>query len=852
MDAARWEWIQTLFIDTSSKPPDQRRAFLEAACSGDTGAIDEVLALLDEDSRGTSPLDHGMAGLAEAILDDSVDLDGRTAGPYRILKVLGRGGMGVVYLAERQDLGNRVALKVLPNAWMSPARRQRFAFETRTLSRLNHPSIARLYDAGALPDGTPWFAMEYVAGVPLTGYVAGHDLRLDQLMRLFRSVCEAVQFAHGQAIVHRDLKPSNILVKENGETRLLDFGISRQLDDTGQGIDATRTGLRLATSAYAAPEQLRGGPAAVQDDVYSLGVILFELLAVRHPHPAGTQAPAADAVAQPEKPSAFGRSKLPAAGSVWNDLDLLCLTAMHPNPRRRYPSAEALIRDIDHLLHSEPLDARPDDLRYKARKFAGRHSRVLAAVVLVAAALSLMAVWFTVRLTSARDNAIAESKRARRIERFMLNLFEGGDENAGPAENLRVITLVDRSARQAEALTADPAVQADLYATLGSVYQNLGKFDRADDLLQRALRLRTTARKPNNAQVTDDLVALAMLRVEQGTFDVAERLIQQALNRARRTLSPGDPAIPAALSALGRVYMDRAQYQKALDVLHQALQAQPPSHDFSQDRATVLIRLANTDHYLGRYDDAESLNKEVLEMYRRAYGDRHPMLADPLINLGAISQKRARYKDAESFYRQALVINRAYYGNDHPEVAACLLGVGASLVSQGRLPEAEAALEEAMTIRVRVYGPNHPFVATLLSNLGNLALQQGKLDLAERHFRRMEQIYRATYGDHHNFVGVAVSDLASVYLARKDYVGAEKLARDAIRRYAEVLPADHGDFGYARVRLGRALLGQRRYREAQREIKSGLEILEKNAGLSAPSVQAARKDLQAIAHAIPR
>ncbi len=852
MDAKRWEWIQGLFHEASAKPPGQREAFLEAACPGDADAIAEVYSLLEEDGSGTPLLDNGVAELARAAIAGAGEFAGRTAGPYRILEELGRGGMGVVYLAERQDLGNRVALKVLPDAWMSPSRRERFALEARTLSRLIHPSIARLYDAGAFPDGTPWFAMEYVEGSPLNGYLARHDLTLERQLRLFRSICAAVQFAHSQAVLHRDLKPSNILVKENGEIRLLDFGIARQLDETAEQAAQTRTGLRLATPEYASPEQLQGKPAAVQDDVYSLGVILFELLTGRQFVSSVGPQPAPSAVAQLEKPSSYGRARFPVSKSMWNDLDLLCVTAAHEDPQRRYSSVEALIRDIDHLLQSEPLDARPDDLGYRLGKFVSRHQRSLIAASLSLVLFASMAVWFAVRLTSARDRAIAEAARASRIERFMLNLFEGGDENAGPAENLRVLTLVDRSARQSQAFATDPSVRADLDATLGSIYQNLGKFDRADDFLRRALAVRSSARKPDHAQVSESLVALGMLRLDQGKFDDAEHLVQQGLDRAREYLPEQHPAIAAAMSALGRIYMDRAQYQKAVDILQTVLHLQPPSGNFDQDRETVLIRLANADHYLGRYDEAESLNREVLESYRRAYGDGHPMLADPLINLGAIAQQRARFAEAEGYYRQALAINREYYGSDHPEVAACLFGVGGALSSQGKIVEAETVLEEALAIRERVYGPNHPFIASTLSHLGNLALRQGKLDLAELRFRRMEAIYRASYGDRHDFVAVAISDRASVSLARKDYTGAEKLAREVIRMCAEVLPADHPNVGYARVRLSRALLGEHRYREAEQEAVAGIQILEKHAGPSAAPVQEARKDLETIRQALSR
>jgi len=281
MDSARWEQVQNLFHQAADISRPEQGSFLQTACNGDQGLLAEVLALLEEDSHGESVLDSNVAQLAHQVLgDDSPSIAPEAFGPYKIKNILGEGGMGVVYLAERGDLGNQVAIKILRDAWLSPARRERFASEQRTLAQLNHPFIARLYDADTLADGTPWFAMEYVEGVPLTRYCKDHNSSISERLQLFRSVCEAVKFAHSHAVIHRDLKPSNILVKTDGTVRLLDFGISRQLDTLdgpgGQaGLNQTMTGMRLMTPAYASPEQILGQGVGVQTDVYSLGVILY-------------------------------------------------------------------------------------------------------------------------------------------------------------------------------------------------------------------------------------------------------------------------------------------------------------------------------------------------------------------------------------------------------------------------------------------------------------------------------------------------------------------------------------------------------------------------------------------------
>src|SRR5271168_3057428 len=294
MEGTRWQRVQSLFHEAADMPPAEQRVFLEARCGDDAALVSEVLVLLEEDARGGSLLDGDVAEVASQIFNDpsSGPLPFKEFGPYRIKQALGEGGMGVVYLAAREDLGNEVAIKILRDAWVSPARRERFNAEQRTLAQLNHPSIARLYDADTSPDGSPFFVMEYVEGVPLTLYCDQNNCSIHGRLRLFRAVCEAVLYAHQHAVIHRDLKPSNVLVKNDETVRLLDFGISKHFESLGAPSEKTTTGLRLMTPAYAAPEQIRGEQVGIHTDVYSLGVILYELLAGRLPFDLSNRTPA--------------------------------------------------------------------------------------------------------------------------------------------------------------------------------------------------------------------------------------------------------------------------------------------------------------------------------------------------------------------------------------------------------------------------------------------------------------------------------------------------------------------------------------------------------------------------------
>jgi len=860
MDSTRWERIQTLFHEVADLPEPEQRALLQSSCADDHGLMADVLALLEEDARGASLLDRDLAQVAHDVLDETLptSLPFKEFGPYRIKQALGEGGMGVVYLAERTDLGSLVAIKLLRDAWLSPARRERFASEQRTLAQLTHPSIARLYDADTLDDGTPWFVMEYVDGVPLTDYCVEHACSIEERLHLFRAVCEAVQYAHQHAVIHRDLKPSNILVKADGTIRLLDFGIAKQLEslETSTGkTDQTMTGLRLMTPAYAAPEQVRGDRVGVHTDVYSLGVILYELLAGELPFDLSKLTPGeAEAMIvgqDPEKPATVAKrithrpgANIPSVSkAAWADLDVLCLTAMHKDTQRRYPSVEALIRDIDHYLKGEPLEARPDTFRYRLGKFVRRNSRAVSAAVVVFTIVVGLVVFFTVRLAKARNAALEEAARTQRIQKFMMNLFQGGDESVGPGDSMRVVTILDRGVQEAESLNSDPKVQAELYQTLGTIYDQLGKFDRADSLLRSAVDRRKSLFGADSTEVAESLVALGQLRSDQAQYDEAEQLIRQGLEMTKRHLPPRHPRVGRALYALGEVLVNEGKYDQGIQVLDEAVQIQSAPGGVPADLAETLTELANAQFYAGHLDVSNSLNLRVVAMDRQLYGERHPNVAEDLINLGAIQTEWGNYATTERYYRQALDIIQGFYGKDHPETASVMTLLGRSLNNQGRFNESADMLREALGIQERVYGQVHPRVASALGELGKVAMQQGKLDEAEADFRRQADIYREVYKGKHYYIGAALANLGGVYMERKQYPRAEQSFRDALQIYAQTLLPDHLNVAIARIKLGRALMPQHRYKDAEVESLGGYGILMKQTNPPANWLLNARKDL---------
>jgi len=855
-DKVRWEKIQTIFHDIADMPANAREVELQMRCDGDPDLLADVRELLLEDGRDDFILDKGLGAIASSFVSDDHDarlnsMLGEQLGPYRIQRMLGEGGMGVVYLAERTDIGGFVAVKLLRDAWLSPARRRRFAFEQKTLAQLNHPAIARLYDADTLADGTPWFVMEYVEGLPLTQFWRAGKGSIEDCLRLFRRICEAVLYAHMRAIIHRDLKPSNVLVTEDGSVKLLDFGIAKHLHDASENMDATVTGLRAMTPAYAAPEQLNGTSVGVFTDVYSLGILLYELLTGKLPFDRSSIARYSidlDA-ARPSSLAKAERFTLPVSKAQWADLNMLCLTAMRPEPSRRYSSVEALIRDIDAFLDNRPLDAQADRWTYRAGKFISRHR---AGLLYAAATFLLIAGligFFTLRLQRARNAALAQAERTERIQRFTANLFQGGDESAGPGSDLKVATLLQRGTQEVQSLSGDPQMQADMRETLGNIYRRLGDPRKADDLLSAALEERRSAPATDQRKIIDGTISLALARMEEARLGDAETLTRQALDMARH-LPASDastrPTIASAMLALGNVLEAKGDYGEDIKVLEDALKMQPQSGPPTTELAKNLAQLANAHFYSGHFSQAEALEQRALAMDRGLHGENHPQVAEDLNTLGAIQHELGNLHAAELYYRKSLAITEGWYGKEHPNTAQDLTSLGRTLVSEKQYNDARPVLERALHIQLTIHGHDHPAVASALNELGNLATQQDDYAVAEARYAEALQIWRSVYGNNHQFIGVGLSNLGSVYMGQKNFPKAEAMYREAVAVFIATVHEDHLNTAIAHLKLGRALLRQKRYAEAEKETLRAYETLSKLVAPSNNFLLSARKDLEAI------
>jgi serine/threonine-protein kinase len=587
--------------------------------------------------------------------------------------------------------------------------------------------------------------------------------------------------------------------------------------------------------------------------VYALGVLLYELLTGHLPqHNDSTGSSAAGGKpdqGEIEKPSSLVRRERPEkraqlSKAEWADLDVLSLKALEPDPARRYRTVDALTRDLNALLEGRPLEARPNKLSYTIGKFARRNRSAFVSVAAMFLLIAATVIFYTVRLERARNAALREAARTRVIQQFTESLFDGGDSSAGPAMDLKAVQLLDRGRLEAASLSNDPEMQSDMQETLGGIYQKLGKLDLADPLLVSALEERR--RIPGDeTKFANSLVALGLLRKDQGKLDEAETLVRQGLEMNQRLQSDPSRDVVRSMVALGSVLEVRAKYDLARQFLEAALKMEPQNGSATVETADNLTELANVYFYQGNYDLSEKLNNQALDIDQRLLGNENPSVAQELNNLGAIEMNRGNYPASEAYYRRALAITESWYGTDHPETAANLTALAQPLTFDKREAEAQSLLESALTIQERVNGPIDATVATTQNQLGILAFQRKQLDAAQKYFAQARDTWKQRFGDQYPSVAVAYSNLGSVCLEQKNLKCAEAMYRDAVSRL-DVSSANSLNDAVAHVKLGRALLREGRFAEAEPESLFGYNYLIKNVAQSDRFLTFARKDLASI------
>jgi serine/threonine protein kinase/tetratricopeptide (TPR) repeat protein len=814
MNDHRWTRVDALFDAALALPVEVRAAFLDGQCPADPTCradVEELLRLATEPSPLLQPaalapeLLRAVLGQTDLLPRGTLTIDERV-GVWRVLREIGRGGMGTVYLVGRADgqFDQKGALKLVRAALGSDEIALRLRRERRILASLTHANIARLLDGGQTEDGRPFLVTEYVEGHPIDRYCDDQRLTIDQRLDLFLRVCSGVQHAHRKLVVHRDIKPSNIMVAADGDVKLLDFGIARLLTATDGDEDAlTQPVMRILTPEYASPEQVRGEPVAIASDVYQLGLLLYELLTGHKAQTIGGTSPAAMeqaiCAATPVRPSvrvaaspdvAAARGLSPAAlvRKLSGDLDTIVLCAVRKEPDRRYASVGELSADVERYRMGMPVRAQIDSFGYRARKFVARRRTALiwSAAFLVIAATALPAI-VSERLRTAREAA-----RAEQVETLLADMFAFANPRAA-AQPPKAVHYVDHAASLVRSeLEGEPRSQSRLLMVIGEVYNALGYYEASIRAVEQSLALRRAMFGDDSLDVAVALEALGAGEHYAARYTEAEANLREALRIRLQRQGSNDPDTIGTMIELGDLLHTRGRLLEAEQVLRDA---------------------AGTVRNAGQTKPLDAFERDLLARAQR--------------DLANVLRDRGLFGESATLYRDAISVFREIHGEPNQQVAASQSYFARLLVMQSEFDDAENMLEHAVGVLRRIYDGEHPLVATALRELGYLRIEQGRFTEAETVLNEAQRIQQQLLGSRHSLVPRTRAHQAELARRRGRTSSAVLLARQTLEEFDRLGMPDHPSAIDARTTLGEALIALGQHDAAARELRHALSSAER-------------------------
>jgi tRNA A-37 threonylcarbamoyl transferase component Bud32 len=860
MDSNQWSQVDRLLQSALEHPSGERDQFLREACAGNEALEREVRSLLLARKEAGNFLESpAIKVAAQALANQQVDTQASRAeqvtaperplpteiGRYRIVRLLGEGGMGVVYEAVQGQPHRTVALKVVKPG-LDGSLLRRFEHESQALARLQHPGIAHIYDAGVADTGLgpqPYFAMEFIRGETLGNYVQSLHLPVRERLALMVKICRAVDHAHQRGLIHRDLKPGNILVDETGQPKILDFGVARVTDNELQVTRQTDVGQLLGTLEYMSPEQVLADPEEIdtRSDVYSLGVILYEILSGRRPYKLKRHLHDSVQTIREEDPTPLSSVSRDYRG----DIETIVAKALEKDKERRYGSAAALASDIEHYLMDEPITARPASAVYHLQKFARRHKALVAGVMAVFAVLTAGVVassWEASRARQERDRAataerrateerdralsaekaasaakaqaldernraLAEQRRAdteaataKAVNEFLQNdllaqasstVQAGG--KAKPDPDLKVRTALDRAAaRIAGKFGSQPLVEASLRQTIGSTYLDLGLYPEAQREIQLALDIRKRALGEQDPATLQSSSALADALRAQGKYAESEALYTRVLTDQRRVLGEAHHDTLATTNKLIAVLSDETKYAQASELVSRSLAIQRRSlGEGNRETLQTLLNQAALARDLGKLPEAEALVQKVLEIQRRTLGEEHPDTLATMERLALQYREAGKFKDSESTYAHVFEIRKRVLGKEHPDTLETMNGVALAYRINGKFAQAEELFTQALEIERRTLGEEHPITVMTMGELPGVFWVEGKYTEAEPLYIKVLEIRRRTMGEEQDDTVSTMNNLATLYMSEGKFVEAEPLLVKVVEVRTRVRGADN-------------------------------------------------------------
>ena len=826
MSHERAQEIDRIYAAALDLSGDEQAAYLDDACSDDDmrrevqELVDAALASSDDfESSFDMARDRLWSDVVGAKTPEREDLAGERFGHWRIGERLARGGLATVYVANRDDgeFDQRVAFKVLRRGLDTEDVVARFRAERQILSTLDHPSIAKIVDGGALPDGRPYLVLEYVDGEPITRWCAQRRTNVEGRVGLVIDILHALQHAHRHTIVHRDIKPSNILVSSEGNVALLDFGIAKLLDpDAVPGTSTlTRTGVSLLTPGYGSPEQHAGQPVTTASDIFQVGTVMFELLTGERPDfKRGAEHP--DAPGQPLQGPA---NKAHLGG----DLDAIVKKAMHGDPARRYGSASEMIADLERYLEGRPVLAGPDTLGYRLKKLFRRRPWVLP----VTAALVVGVIAYVVTLTIYSNEVRREQQRAEAAQAFMVDLlgsanpFDPADPELG--RNITVVEALDIGRNRLDAELADqPELKAGLLWSIASVYASLDQNTEALETGEQALAVNRELYGPASEPVLQTLRLLGNQYDRAGDYDTASNYYTSQLETARSMYTAGEPELGLAEVFSGFFLKRQGETDAGVQLLLDGIDKLRP---YADDHAETFIWAINQvvhEAGLNLVAHSRTLLEEALAVANRVYGDDSVLAGTVHIAIGRDALYAEEKALSDASYARALRIFENRLGTLHGDTIAAKQDYSVQLIVTEMHADAEAVLRELAELLIEVNGEHHRNVADVYQNLGTTITHQGRFDESIPMHRKAYEIYKAELEDHY-LVAFPLLSIASIEVELGNADAAYATASEALQRLEKTLPDTHVE-GVAMCLLGLAM-------EQQGDVAGGAALVEQSHAL---------------------
>lgn len=802
-----WDKIKELFQQAAELASEERKDFLNRECAGDSALQNEVESLLESFNKTENFLETPHLKTLDLIIqDDSNALLGKRVGNYQIEKKIGDGGMAVIYSAVRIDdqFKKNVAVKFIKRGMDTDEIIKRFRTEQQALASLEHPNIARIIDGGTTENGLPYFVMELIEGVPIHEYCNINKLSTTERLKLFQRVCSAVEYAHRNLIVHRDIKMSNILVTSEGEPKLLDFGIAKLLDHSSEKTQFTRTGMRLMTLEYASPEQLQGGQITTATDIYSLGIVLFELLTDHKPFKFKNSSPAEienvicniipkkpstvineihntllkdgeKITISPETVSTSRRENFQKIKKRLNgDIDNIVLKAIKKEPERRYSSVEQLSEDIRKYFAGLPITAQKDSALYRAKKFFERHrtgsiASVIILLLLVAGSIGI--IHQADIANKERDKAKIEEAKALKINSFLQEIFSSPDPSK-EGKDIKVVNVLENAVKKIDVELADqPEIQAALRTTIGTTFQNLGLYNEAIVQFEKAAKTYETIFGENNTKTASSIKNLALAYHYKGRFNKADSLYEKAVN-IHTKLGIRNINFAEALNDHGTLYMDRGKFDKSIENYKKALIIYKEIKDTS-GIISVFNNMGISLDYKNDLNGAENLYRKAIQLTLAWHDENEIKLIHLYNNLAFIYDAKDSIKGTIEMFTKSYEIRKKLLGEDHPEFAMSAYNLGAAKFYNGDFNEAAELINKAKQIWEKSLSKNHLYLGGLYFWLGRINNQKGKPKIAENYL--LKSIKIRTNNSLDNALALTESELARSYILQGKYKAAEPI-----------------------------------------------------------------------------